>query len=146
MAVRRENYSTITSGEEADAFVKDRDGYLGEAMRSYGFYTRDASAMTKQVQEIIAKVKAGEYQTEEECIAAFRAHVGGGAASELYKSLEHLPKVNGKPTSLALRQSLNKRPMKPLLETWQTHRDLKRHQMRPCRKPIKMRSVVKTIP
>ena len=62
-------------------------------MRSYGFYTRDASAMTKQVQEIIAKVKAGEYQTEEECIAAFRAHVGGGAASELfYKSLEQLAK------------------------------------------------------
>ena len=29
--------------------------------------------MTKQVQEIIAKVKAGEYQTEAECIEAFRA-------------------------------------------------------------------------
>ena len=34
MSVRRANYSTITSGEEADAFVKERDGYLGEALRS----------------------------------------------------------------------------------------------------------------
>ena len=110
MAMRRENHSTITSQEEADTFAGDRDGYLGEAMRSYGFYARDAAAYTKQVQDIISKLKAGEYDTEEACVAAFRETVGGGAASEIfYKNLEQVAKGQWKTYLASIRATLDKK-------------------------------------
>jgi hypothetical protein len=93
MAMRREDGSTIVDGDEADKQAGERGGYMAEALRSYNFYAADAAKYVEQLKAIMAKLKAGEYETEEQCVAAFRAAVGSGGASELfYKNLDEVAK------------------------------------------------------
>jgi hypothetical protein len=84
MAMREENGRTISDPEAADTKAMNEDGYMGMALKSYGFYTKDAALMLKQINAVLERVKAGEFETDEEALAAFKSTVGGGEASDTF--------------------------------------------------------------
>lgn len=83
--------------EEGTKAIAEGGGVMAQALRSYGLAAGNNEAMTVQVKEVVARVQAGEFKSEAECVAAFRKHVGGGRASEaFYKQLEQVARGHWK--------------------------------------------------
>lgn len=91
LAIRKKDGYYAENGDDADQAALDEGGYMAFALRSYGMHPEQAQKYIDQLKEIVARLKAGEFATQQECVAAFREHVGGGRASELfYSNLEKL--------------------------------------------------------
>ncbi|MFO0747201.1 MAG: hypothetical protein U1F43_16280 [Myxococcota bacterium] len=82
------------SKEDFDAAAAKKGGTMALALESYSMKAEAVAAYQKQVAEMQERVRKGEFATQEEAVAAFRKHVGGGAASEaFYAQLEELAKA-----------------------------------------------------
>ena len=113
--------------EQADQVAMENGGYMAMALKTYGFYANDAAKMVEQIKEISKKVQSGEYETEEQCIAAFRAGIGGGKASELfYKKIDKVAKAQWKAYLADLNNDLARKSTEMAnsdIESGNTHAD-----------------------
>lgn len=77
---------TIHDKEEAKARMNEQGGVMGTALKSYQGTIRQDMLREAQMKDVLTRLYAGEFATEQDCIAAFKASVGGGGTSDRYQA------------------------------------------------------------
>lgn len=97
MAIKDKKGNWAHTPEEGQEAAATQGGVMAMALRSYGLEANQKEAIVKQMKEMVVRVKAGEFKTEAECVAAFRKHLGGGRASEaFYKQVDEVARGHWK--------------------------------------------------
>jgi len=85
------NRGMVQDGERFEEVSEDAGGTMVLALESYNYRAANIVACQKQVAAMLARVEAGEFETAEAAVAAFRANIGAGLASEaFYENVEQL--------------------------------------------------------
>lgn len=97
MAIKDKKGNWAHTPEEGQEAAATQGGVMAMSLRSYGLEANQKEAIVKQMKEVVVRVKAGEFETEAECVAAFRKHLGGGRASEaFYKQVDEVARGHWK--------------------------------------------------
>lgn len=81
----------VQDGERYEEVAEAKGGTMVLALESYNYRAANIVECQKQAAAMLARVEAGEFETAEQAVAAFRANIGAGLASEVfYKNVEQL--------------------------------------------------------
>ncbi len=113
MAIKDSDGNWAHTPAEGLKAADEQGGFMAMALRSYGMHTEHAEKYVQQVKGMVARVKAGEFATQEECVAEFRKVIGGGRASRLfYKQLDDMAIGHWKAFEASIEANLEKESYK----------------------------------